>query len=144
MSIYQHNNLQPSNFSADGFLGNDSRSFEEIVEADRTALRDLGINKKNIVKRLNELFEKGKSAFGNEVEIGPGITVTYFESRGQIPSPFPEDGLFDKGEVVVKNKKTGEQLIISALSIALIEKHDFFQGKGSRYRIEPKAVKSIL
>lgn len=136
--------LRPSSFSSEGFLGKDTRPLEEIVRADVSALKKLGIEKSTLVERLKSVFEAAKNAFGAEIDVSRNITAAYFESRGKIPSPFPEDGLFEKGEVVVHNHRTKESLIITKLGINLIEQHDFFQGLGSRYRMDPKLAKKML
>jgi len=50
----------------------------------------------------------------------------------------------DRGEAVVCEKETGQQMIITQLGIALIERHHFFQGLGSRYRIDPEVAVRLL
>ncbi len=55
----------------------------------------------------------------------------------------PTDGVFEKG-AVVREKETGQQMIITQLGIALIERHHFFQGLGSRYRIDPEVAVRLL
>jgi hypothetical protein len=137
-------NLKPSKFSSTGFLGTDTRPIDEIISEDRRTLEKAGIVKDKLVTRLKEIYSKAKGAFGAAVPIAPGITAKFYESMGRIPSPFSGDGVFEKGETVVTNNKTGEQAIITSLGINLIEKHDFYQGKGSRYRIEPGKVCEII
>jgi len=129
--------LNPSIFSGEGFLGTDSRSLRDIIDADRKELERSGIDKNHLIAALKGAFEKAQSNLGMETVLLPGVTATYHESRGKIPSPFREDGSFEKGEVVVTDTKSGETIIVTPLSINLIEKHDFFQGKGSRFRIDP-------
>jgi hypothetical protein len=63
---------------------------------------------------------------------------------GRIPSPFQGDGVFEKGDIVVKNAATGEELVLTRLGLALIGKHGFFQGHGSRYRIDPERAAALL
>jgi hypothetical protein len=133
--------LKSSIFSGEGFLGTDTRSIQEIIDADKLELKKLGIAKKKLVAALTSAFEKAQSQLGVDTEIAPSVTAIYHESRGKIPSPFRADGSFDKGEVVVTNSTSGESITLTRLSINLIDKHDFFQGIGSLYRIDPdKAV----
>lgn len=132
-------NLKPSKFSGDGFLGSDTRSLEEIIGEDQRILEHLGVGKETIVKKLTDLFMLARDGFGNSIALSSELEVQFHESMGRIPSPFRKDGLFEKGEAVVIDIKTQKPLFyITALSINLIEKHDFFQGRGSRYRIEPE------
>ncbi len=142
-TIYE--NLASSKFSGDGFLGEDKRSIEEIINSDQGTLQKLGIELDNLASRLDEIFEKTSAALGATVEIKPGITAVSYESMGKIPSPFKGEGLFEKGEIVINDTETNTQFILTRLGIHLIKKHGFFQGKGSRYRIDPEvAVKMLL
>jgi hypothetical protein len=128
----------PSKFSGEGFLGDDRRHPDEIIDADRQAVERLGMSCEHIAGRLESVFDRAEAALGDPVELQPGITATFFEARGKVPSPFRGDGVFQKGEVAVSDEKTGITFYITRLGIHLIRKHCFFQGKGSRYRIEPE------
>lgn len=139
-----YENLQPSKFSSEGFLGTDTRPINEIIADDLQTIDKLGITKDKLVSAIKEVYTKAKNSLGAEVSIIPDTTVRFYESMGRIPSPFSGDGVFEKGEAVVTAKHSGKSAIITALSINLIENHDFFQGKGSRYRIDPGEVVRIL
>jgi hypothetical protein len=130
-------NLGKSNMSAEGFMGKDTRTLEQIIADDKKEMKRIGVSKKALVKALKEVYEKARAALGAEVEVRPGVRAVFHESMGRIPSPFSADGLFEKGEAVVTHRQTRKTIIISRLALSLIEKHDFFQGKGSRYRIDP-------
>jgi hypothetical protein len=136
--------MRPSKFSSGGFSGTDQRPVEKIIEADRDELKKMKVAKAALVKALKGAFEKARSALGLEVNIADGVSAIYYESRGKIPSPFKDDGLFEKGEVVVTNRRTKQTVFLTALSIHLIEKYGFFQGKGSKYRIEPAQAVQVL
>ncbi len=144
----RHKNLKdllgPSRFSADGYLGDDQRSPETIIEEDLFFIEQAGFTKDQMIKPLKEALQKAVEALGNPVEILPGVSAVHYESRGKIPSPFRGDGLFQKGEVVVTDSKSGKEIIITPMGINLIEKHDFYQGRGSRYRIEPEDLMVIF
>lgn len=131
-------NLGPSKFSAEGFLGHDDRSLEEIVASDLRSLEELGATKGQLVHTLRDVYNKAKEAFGAEIHVAPDVTAVYYESRGRVPSPFRGDGTFEKGEVMLRNAQNSQSLLVTNLSIHLIEKHGFFQGKGTRYRIDPR------
>ena len=144
----QHNDLRSrlsaSKFSGDGFLGNDARPVDEIINADLRALENAGVTLEEVSDALNNAYADTRNALGAEIELAPGVVAVFHESMGRIPSPFRGDGVFPKGEAVVFEKKTGRQIIITALGINLIAQHGFFQGKGSRYRIEPVAAIEIF
>jgi hypothetical protein len=136
--------LGPSKFSANGFLGHDSRPVDEIISADQRKLDRLGISIKTLVDSLKAVYQKAQQAHGAEIQIKPGVFVVFYESRGRVPSPFKTDGVFEKGEAVAREKETGQQIIITQLGIALIERHYFFQGLGSRYRMDPEVAVRLL
>jgi hypothetical protein len=133
-----------SQFSGEGFLGIDHRPVDQIVADDLRTLERLGVSKEQLLTALRGVFEKARAAMGGEVAIRPGINAVAHESMGRIPSPFRGDGVFEKGDVVVKNSSTGEELVVTSLGLALIEKHDFFQGRGSRYRTDPARAVALL
>ncbi len=136
--------LSASKFSGEGFLGDDHRPITEIIADDLRTLEELGLTLEELVGALRDVFDEARGAFGAEVEVRPGVTAVSHESMGRIPSPFRGDGVFEKGDVVVTVKDTGEELVITRLGLVLIEKHNFFQGRGSRYRIDPERAVSIL
>lgn len=136
--------LGPSKFSAEGFLGHDTRPVDEIIFADERKLDRLGIAIQTLVNTLKAIYQQAQQAHGAEIQIKPGVFATFYESRGRVPSPFKTDGVFEKGEAVAREKETGQQMIITQLGIALIERHHFFQGIGSRYRIDPEVAVRLL
>jgi hypothetical protein len=137
-------NLGPSKFSASGFLGSDSRPVDEIVSEDLRSLEKNQVAKEALVEALKRAYETAKEAFGAEVDIRQGVTAVFYESMGHVPSPFQADGVFEKGEAVVKDEEGGDAVVITSLGIHLIEKYSFFQGKGSRYRIDPDTAIKIF
>ncbi|MBD3392707.1 MAG: hypothetical protein GF418_11460 [Chitinivibrionales bacterium] len=140
----RHERLEPSRFSAGGFLGTDDRPVDEIIADDLRALDRLGVTRETLACALRNTYQKARDAFGAEIEIRPGVSAVFHESMGRIPSPFRGDGVFPKGEAVVTDNVSGSTLRLSALGIALIEKHGFFQGGGSAYRIDPAAAVRML
>lgn len=136
-------NFGPSKFSAGGFLGSDHRAPEEIVAEDARVLERAGVDAAAAARALESVFDRARAAQGAEVEIMAGVTARYYESRGRIPSPFRGEGLFEKGEVVARGLPGSGEVVITRLSIHLIARHGFFQGRGQRYRIEPEAAAAL-
>jgi hypothetical protein len=131
-----YNNFKPSKFSGQGFLGNDDRTLQEIISADKRILEGLNVTCEAVADSLADVYDKAIKAFGQITVVKPGITAALYESRGKIPCPF-RDGTFEKGEVIVKDLRSGGKLVVTSLSIHLIREHCFFQGRGSRFRIDP-------
>lgn len=136
--------LGPSKFSGEGFLGDDTRPVGEIISHDMAVLDSRGITPEIIASGLTEIYNKAVKGFGAEVEVLPGVYGKYNESMGKIPSPFTGEGVFPKGEVTVTDAEKSYEIIITPLSIHLIRTHSFFQGKGSRYRVDPEKIADVL
>ena len=135
--------LGASKFSGEGFLGTDHRTVDEIIAEDRRTLERLGLPKDRLLAALRDVFDKARAELGGEVAVRPGVVAVAHESMGRIPSPFRGDGVFEKGDVVLASA-AGEQIVLTALGLAMIEKHAFFQGRGSRYRVEPARAAALL
>ncbi|MFW5796287.1 MAG: hypothetical protein ACOCV0_03715, partial [Alkalispirochaeta sp.] len=73
--------------------------------------------------------------------------VTTSEARGHLASPF-EDGIFRKVNAEIQHapggKPDGKVLLISDLSLHLMEKNHFLQGRGAPFRVEPETIKRVL
>lgn len=136
-------NFGPSKFSAEGFLGTDTRSPAEMVTDDARILEGAGTDAASVARALGDVYDRVRAAGGAEITLLPGVTARYFEARGRVPSPFRGEGLFEKGEVTVSGLPGGGELIITRLSIHLIARHGFFQGRGQRYRIEPDQAAAL-
>lgn len=144
---HTHNPPDPfraSTFSAEGFMGVDSRSVQQIIEADLTAVRSLGHTPESVAGLLTVAFDRAEGAFGDRVELCPGVFAVHYEARGKIQSPFEDGGLFQKGEVIVTERAGGAALNITRLGIHLVRKHGFFQGVGCRYRLDPAETVRLL
>ncbi|MBN2601640.1 MAG: hypothetical protein JXR87_06580 [Candidatus Marinimicrobia bacterium] len=137
-------NLQASKFSGDGFLGDDQRPVDEIIASDLRQLEEIGRTVNEAHRLLTDAYEKTRAGLGDEITLYTNVSGRFYESMGRIPSPFQGDGVFEKGEAVVTDTISGNSIIITKLGLSLIEKHQFFQGIGSRYRIEPLAVFQLL
>ena len=137
-------NLGPSKFSAQGFLGFDPRPVDEIISEDLAVFEKYQITTEALVKALKDAYQGAKDAFGAEVSVRTGITAIFHESMGRVPSPFRGDGVFEKGEAVLTDTDRNRCIIVTPLGIHLIEKYGFFQGRGSRHRIEPVVAIEML
>lgn len=138
------NRLGASKFSGEGFLGTDHRPVDEIIADDLRTLERLGVSRESLLSVLKDAFAKARAALGGDVELRPFLIAMAHESMGRIPSPFRGDGVFEKGDVVVTNSLTGESLVLTSLGLSMIEKHGFFQGHGSRYRIDPERAATLF
>jgi hypothetical protein len=135
--------LEPSRYFLCGFLGNDKRPLSVIVAADRKSLAALKVAVIKLASALKRAQSKARNAFGAEVEIIKGLHAAEEGARGTIPCPLCGKG-YEKGETVLTRENDGRKLTITPLSLHLIEKHGFFQGKGSLYRMDPAIIVEFL
>jgi len=140
-------NMQPGVITSDGFMGDDTRPLVDIIEADEERFSQLGLDFEDVAARLRDLLERGRKGLGEPVTVDDRWIVTSSEARGHLASPF-EDGIFRKVNARVERlesgKPSGDVLIYSDLSLHLLEKNHFLQGKGSSFRLDPEKIKSVL
>jgi hypothetical protein len=136
--------LRSSVFAAGGFMGTDTRPATEVVEADAAALSRLGVTVERLADRMQEITEAAIKGLGNWVNVGSGCEARVDEARGWIPCPWSDGHRFRKRVTTIKRRDSGRTVQWSDLSIHLIGKHTFFEGKGSTFRIEPTELVDVL
>jgi len=136
--------LRSSRLVAGGFMGSDTRSASEIIEADASDLLRLGITAKQIAARMQEITNIAKTALGNWVFVDGQRKAMVEEARGVLICPWGHLRKCDKRVTVVIFVKSGETVRWSDLNIHLIAEHGFFEGKGSAYRLDPEKLVKII
>jgi len=136
--------MQPGALSGDGFLGDDSRSLGEILDADRSEVEALGLTNQILAEHLAAALAEAMPAGGEPVALGEGRRAVYHESMGRIPCPFMHGRVFPKGEVELTAARDVRTIRFTPLSVHLIAEHGFYQGRGSRYRLEPAELARIF
>ncbi len=136
--------MAPGVLSRHGFLGQDRRSLGEVLAADQAEVDRLGLTHEEIAAALRQVLEAARRALGRPVEVRDNLSAVYYEALGRIPSPWPGEGVFPKGEVELKETPSGKTVRFTPLSVHLIETHGFYEGRGSRYRLEPSGVARML
>ncbi len=136
--------MAPGVLCLEGFLGTDPRSLSEIIETDRRTLEKLGLDCPLLARRLEQIHEVAVANLERPVLVGPELEAAHLSAMGRIPCPWGGCGLWPKGDVVLTDRRTGRSYRFTALSIHLIGQHDFFQGRGHRYRIEPDEIARVL
>jgi len=138
-------NMRPGVITAEGFLGHDQRPIVDIIEQDEETMSKIGLSFEQLVSAMRLMLDKGQKGLGEPITIDNTWLVRVDETRGLLPSPFEEDGVYHKVNVEVECvAKPGKLLVYNELCLHLIEKYHFFQGNGSPFRIEPVLAKEIL
>jgi len=136
--------LRSSRIVAGGFMGADTRTVEEIIDADLAELAGLGKTADEVAKRMQQITDAAKAGFGSWVTIDNRRVASVDEAKGVLVCPWPHPGRFAKRVTTVKVVESGETLTWSDLNIHLIERHGFFEGVGSAFRLEPRELVRII
>ena len=136
--------LRSSELVSDGFMGNDQRLVEEIIEADAADVAKKGFSVQKIGQRMRELTKRGSHGLGTTIRVSDKLDVIVNDNRGQLPCPWPHPGSYFKTVTTATRRDTGKSIFWSDLSIHLIEEHGFFEGLGSLFRIDPEKLIEII
>ena len=135
--------MQPGRLILDGFLGDDDRPLEVIINEDKQVLDDLDVTCQELAAAMDNLSHTGTEALGQPAELDGYIVVTE-EWMGWLGCPFKDGRRLAKRNSTVTHVASGEEMTWSDLHIHLIGEHGFFQGKGSSHRLEPAALVRFL
>ena len=124
------------------FLGSDTRLIAQIIESDEAELRAAGLGADELARAMRRLTEKGMESLGDEVQ-ADGFMVRVEEYMGQIGCPFKHAVREAKRNTTAVDPR-GRVMTWTDMSIHLIERHGFFQGEGSDYRLEPLELPEFL
>ncbi len=143
LSIAQAN-MKPGAITLFGFFGPDDRNLIDILIEDDGEVKRLGLTHEQIAKRMEELRDEGLKGLGEFTKVEPHFEVRVESVRGKLPCPFEEPGLHRKTNTQVRNLSSGKEVVYSDLQIHLIAAHGFYQGRGSRFRLNPSELAEVL
>jgi hypothetical protein len=127
-----------------GFMGWDDRELYEVIEEDVGMIWATGRSVDELARRMLELTEAGAKALGNPIVVENRFEVIVEEHKGLNICPWECQEPLRKRTTNVKQLSSGKVLSWTDLSIHLIHRHGFFQGKGSQYRLEPKELIGVV
>jgi hypothetical protein len=136
--------MKPGVITLDGFLGSDGRNLTDILEEDDAEIKRLGLSHEQIAARMKELRMAGKEGMGDFVAVEPHYEISVDIARGKLPCPFGHRGLIRKSTIKVRNLEKSREITYTDMNIHMIEAHGFYQGKGSKYRIEIRDIIDVL
>ena len=136
--------LRSSKLVFGGFMGSDTRSVLDVIDADLAKLSKLGITAERIAARMREITDIAKDGLGNWVKIDENRQAMTEEAKGTLVCPWPHPGKFAKRVTTVRLNKSGRTAHWADLNIHLIAEHSFFEGRGSAFRIEPEKLIKII
>lgn len=136
--------------STAGFLGKDEKLLDVLAADNDTVLKTLGLTHREIGRELNILGGIAKWRM-DETE-RDDVKFLYRERRfkatvifwkGDQLSPF-KDGTKTSNDMILENLDTGKKLSCSLLVPLMIERYGFYEGKGTKYRVDPVKVVDVL
>jgi hypothetical protein len=136
--------MAPGVITLEGFLGTDRRKLIDILIEDDEAVKRLNLTHQGIASRMIELRDAGMRGLGEFIDVAPHFEVRVDSVRGKLPCPFGDPGIFPKTNVTVRNLQLDREAVYTDLHIHMIGSHGFYEGKGSNFRLEPKALAEIL
>ena len=136
--------MQPGVITLSGFLGNDERHLHEIIETDSRALEALDLTPEEVAARMQYFTDKSFNEFNEDVLVDEHYLVSTDVVRGKLPCPFSHPGVYRKAITTLTNQKNGIVVRWTSLSIHMVERHGFFEGLGSPFRLDPGVLCKAL
>ncbi len=137
-------NMRPGVISLEGFLGNDNRDLNTILDEDHGTVMRLKRTHEAIADRMEHFRSEGEAGLGEFISVDPHFDVRVETVRGKMPCPFEHPGIYRKAVTIVRNKNLDREITFTDLQIHMIRQHGFYEGRGSRYRLEPKVLVEVL
>ena len=132
-------NMQPGALSAEGYLGEDQRNLADILFADSQTVQNRGYTHQAIADQMRRLTEAGKPELGRPLSLGD-FEVTVMDHRGRIPCPFRDRHGAAKSITTAVRQPDGLTMTWTDLHIHMIDAHGFYEGRGSKFRLEPEQL----
>ena len=136
--------LRSSKMSAGGFMGSDSRSVAEIIDADAFEVSKYGYTVQQLSSRMQDITNTAKRGLGTWIKVDDKHQAMVEEARGSIACPWPHLRRFVKRVTTVKHLDSGQTIRWTDLNIHLIGEHGFFEGRGSAFRVEPGKLAKVI
>jgi hypothetical protein len=139
--------MRPGQDSRAGFLGKDESLLEVLAADNRYVVDELGLSHQEIAKHLHIIGAiAAKQASTKAVDIlyrGQRLRLQSIHYKGFQDSPF-DDGTKTSIDATVENVGSGKKLTFSLLLPHMIERYGFYEGKGTPYRVDSRAVLEVL
>ncbi len=136
--------LRSSKLIYGSFMGTDTRSVSDVIDADNAKLSKIGFTTDQIAAKMQEITDIAITGLGIWVQIDQNLQAKTEEAKGTLVCPWPHPGKFAKRITTVTLIESSESIKWADLNIHLIAEHCFFEGKGSVFRIEPDKLIRII
>ncbi len=136
--------MQRGVITLEGFLGTDERNLSDILLSDDQLVNLHHFSHAGIAERMQHFRDAGMEGLGEFITIDGHFEVRVDSVRGTLPSPFGGPGMYAKVNTTVRNLSLGKEITYTDLHIHLVRDHGFYEGTGSRFRLEPIELATIL
>ncbi len=139
--------MRPGQLSSAGFLGKKERLLDVLAEDNRFVVDELGLTHQQLARPLlvlGAVAERDAVQGPREVTYeGRRFRVRATVFKATVSSPF-DDGTKTHCEVTAENQANGNKLTYSLLVPQMIERYGFYEGKGTRFRVEPRLIVQVF
>jgi hypothetical protein len=139
--------MRPGADSRAGFLGKDESLLDVLAADNRFVVEELGLTHQELARHLHLIGAiAAKQGKGKSLDIRYHDQVLRLEtsfSRGIQESPF-DDETKTNCNTTIQNTASGKKLTYSLLVPHMMERYGFYEGKGTPYRVDPRAVLEVL
>ena len=135
--------------STAGFLGPDEKLLAVLAADNRFVVDERGLTHQELAKHLHAIGTIGRWQWyqGKEetefVYHGRRFRVKTNVAKGSQLSPFMDDTVSGT-DVTVENLDTGKKMRYGLLVPYMIERYGFYEGKGTRYRLDPSKALELF
>jgi Fe-S cluster assembly scaffold protein SufB len=136
--------LRSDKLVAGGFMGTDSRSIDEVIDADTAEVSKAGVTVRQLAERMQQITDAARKGLGTWVRIDDNRRAMVAESKGTLVCPWPHSGRYYKTVTTVEHVESGQTTKWADLNIHMIAEHGFFEGRGAVFRIEPGCLIEII
>jgi hypothetical protein len=136
--------LRSGKLAAGGFMGEDARLPVDVIAEDVAKVQSLGYTCAQLAERMAQLRDLARPMLGNWVQAGQTLRIKSEDYKGFIVCPWPHAGRYEKRITVAERLDTGKSVSWTDLNIHLIAEHNFFEGKGAFFRIEPEELIAVI
>src|SRR5262245_59771242 len=139
--------MRPGADSRAGFLGKDESLLDVLVGDNRFVVDELGLSHQDLARHLHIIggiaAKHGKDKPLDIRYHGQTFRVQAAFARGFQESPFDDDTKANCNVTVV-NLGSSKKLVFSLLVPHMVERYGFYEGRGTPYRVDPRAVLEVL
>ncbi len=139
--------MRPGALSTAGFLGKEERLLDVLTADNRHVVEELKLTHQDLARPLLILGAvAARDAVKEPKEVvyhGKKFRVKATIFKATVRSPF-EDGTKTSCETTVENLGNGKKVTYSLLVPQMIERYGFYEGKGTRFRVEPRTIVEVF